>query len=510
MAIRFEKYVDIVSGVLGGAQVALRELIGRVFTTNPLVPTNSQLEFTDADQVLEFFGQTSEEYTRAQFYFRFISKLLFKPNKISFAHWAEVASVPLIFGDKSTKVLATFQAINNGQFILVIGGTSYEVINCDFTGAASLADCATVLQTRIQAQGADSQFTAATVVYDATRGAFNLTAGGPAGDATINTGPGTGGTDIIGLIGWVNPGSLITTTSAIFSDGSDAQTVTEVLTESAEASNNFGSFCFNTDTNPLTLAQATEAAQFAAAQDIKFMYMLAVAEADIGAWQAALANFGGVGIEVVDPNGSYAEMLPMAILASTRYDKENSVQNYMYQQHPDLTPSVDETSVSDVYDAINVNYYGVTQQAGQLVSFFQRGKLQGTAQDPAAMNVFANEIWLKDAAGVAILNKQLNLPRISANKRGRALIINTLQNGPVEQALLNGTISPGKELTDDQKEVINTLTNDELAWQQVETVGYWIDAEIVNTGPGEFAADYLLVYSKDDVINKVNGRHALI
>jgi len=157
-----------------------------------------------------------------------------------------------------------------------------------------------------------------------------------------------------------------------------------------------------------------------------------------------------------------------------------------------------------------VNYYGVTQQAGQLVSFFQRGKLQGTAQDPAAMNVFANEIWLKDAAGVAILNKQLNLPRISANKRGRALIINTLQNGPVEQALLNGTISPGKELTDDQKEVINTLTNDELAWQQVETVGYWIDAEIVNTGPGEFAADYLLVYSKDDVINKVNGRHALI
>ena len=72
MAIAFTKYVDIVSGVGGAEQVSLRELIGRLFTINPLVPTESLIEFTDLESVGIYFGTASEEFKRALFYFSFV------------------------------------------------------------------------------------------------------------------------------------------------------------------------------------------------------------------------------------------------------------------------------------------------------------------------------------------------------------------------------------------------------------------------------------------------------
>jgi hypothetical protein len=41
----------------------------------------------------------------------------------------------------------------------------------------------------------------------------------------------------------------------------------------------------------------------------------------------------------------------------------------------------------------------------------------GLATDPVDMNVYANEIWLKDAAGAAILSLLLSLGKVSANAR---------------------------------------------------------------------------------------------
>lgn len=91
MAISFKKYIDITSGVGGGAGVRDRDLITRIFSSNSLIPANSFLELDSADDVANYFGSNSEEYKRATFYFGWVSKNISRPKKISFARFVEKA-----------------------------------------------------------------------------------------------------------------------------------------------------------------------------------------------------------------------------------------------------------------------------------------------------------------------------------------------------------------------------------------------------------------------------------
>ncbi len=202
----------------------------------------------------------------------------------------------------------------------------------------------------------------------------------------------------------------------------------------------------------------------------------------------------------------------MMILAATDYRHRNATQNYMFQQAT-LTPSVTTTRESDRLDALRVNYYGRTQTAGQTRDFYQRGVLMGGASAPTDMNVYANEQWLKDAAGSAIMELLLSVAKISANEQGRAQLIATLQN-IINQALSNGTISVGKNLNNAQQLYITNMTGDVNAWRQVQTSGYWLDCVIepvvTEDSRAEYKAVYTLIYSKDDAIRKVEGAHILI
>ena len=55
MPIPFSKYVAITSSVGGVAQASARELILRLITTNPLVPSGSVVEFDSVAAVAAYF-----------------------------------------------------------------------------------------------------------------------------------------------------------------------------------------------------------------------------------------------------------------------------------------------------------------------------------------------------------------------------------------------------------------------------------------------------------------------
>lgn len=499
MAIAFTKYVDITSGVGGGSTVRRRDLILRLFTTNPLLPTGTTAEFESADEVLAYFGASSEEYKRAAFYFGFVSKNITAPQKIAFTRWADVATVALIYGAKASS-LAALQEITAGSFVLDIGGTSHELTALNFSTAASYSDVATFLEDAIQSQ-TGGQFTGATVTYDATRGGFNLVAGGPAGAATLSVSESSPSNGTLAAIGWG--------AGAILSDGAAAQSITTLLADSTEASNNFATFAFIPD---LSDDEVAEAAAWNATQNIMFMFLVRVSAASASAYHGLLASYPGIGVTLSPLASEYPELLPGAILAATAYTRRNSVQNYMFQQAI-LSPSVTTTADSDTYDDLRVNYYGQTQTAGQNVSFYQRGVLMGVGTAPTDMNIYANEIWLKDAAGTAIMTLLLSLARLSANSTGRSQLLATLQ-GVVNEAVFNGTVSVGKELTTTQKLYIDQITGDPLAWQQIQTIGYWLDVvfEQITTTDGrtEYKAVYTILYGKDDQVRKVEGSHILI
>lgn len=490
MTINISRFVRITSGVGGASAVPTRELIGRLFTTNVRVPVGEVLEFSDAPAVLDFFGP-GEEYNRAAFYFGFVSKSLGSPRALSFARIALTAEPPRIFGGPAS-TLAALKTITEGGLVVISGVDTADVTDLDFSAAATYSDVATAIQVALRAT-AGPAFATATVTYDAVSGGFNLQTSTPgAGDISAS------GTSA-DAIGWG--------ATAIYAPGAAAQTIASALTAAADVSSNFGSFAF---IPALTDAQAIEAANWNGSLNVEYLACLRVTDASLVTIPPALENTGGTALTYAPDVNQYDEMLPMAVLAATNYERAGSAQNYMFQQAA-LEAKVSSDAMANELDAARVNYYGRTQTAGQRLAFYMRGVLCGTITDPLDMNTYANEIWLKDACRSALLSLLLSAPRVPATVEGRAQVLGVLQ-GPINRALTNGTISPGKELTPAQQAHITTITNDPDAWRQVQTGGYWVDAVVVLVPgtPPEYRIDYVLVYSKDDAIRQIVGTHDLV
>lgn len=499
MSISIKKYVDIVSGVGGGVGVRQRELIGRIFTSNPKVPIDALVEVTSADDARAYFGSSSEEYARARFYFSFISKSVTAPAKLSYARWASIASAPRVYGAPITTTLTQFNAVSSGTLSITAGANTANLTGLNFSAAASFADVASALQTAIRA-ATGTQFTTATVTYDAVARAFNFVGSVAAAAPMRVTVVGTPN-DVATRLGWG--------IGAVMSPGVAVTSISDTLGVSADSSNNFGSFIFLDD---LTNDQVIEAAQWNAARNVEFMFLVPVTDANMTALSAALIGVAGVALTYTPLTTEFDEMAPMMIMAATDYTRQNSVQNYMFYQF-DLTPKISTTALSDQLDNMRVNYYGSTQTAGQIINFYQRGVLGGDGSDPVDMNTYANELWLKDAAQAALMSLLLSLPRVSANIEGEGQVLAIVQSA-IDAGLFNGVISVGKALTTVQKLYIGQVTDDPLAWHQVQNIGYWVDCAIqsyvTQDGRTEYKAVYILVYSKDDVIRKVDGSHILI
>lgn len=227
-------------------------------------------------------------------------------------------------------------------------------------------------------------------------------------------------------------------------------------------------------------------------------------------------GYAGTGMTVYDPNqpADYVEQSPAEIFAATDYTAPNGTQNYMYYVFPQRNTTVSTDAVADQMDAVRANYIGVTQQAGQKLAFYQRGVLMGGPTAPTSMNVYANEIWFKDFLAVSFLNAFLALPQIPADSEGDAILTGLLQTG-VDTAKTNGTIAVGKALTVQQQLYISQQTGDANAWRQVQTSGYWFRVQMLsrnnpNSGLTEYYAKYLLIYSKNDSVLKVEGQDTLI
>lgn len=498
MPISSNRYVDITSGVGGATAVNARELKLRLYTTNELVPTGSVINFTNVDSVLDYFGDSaSEEYLQAQYYFGFISKVITSPSNIQFARWADVATSSQIFGT-TPAALATLNTYSAAAFDVTIGGVTANVTGIDLSLDASFADVATEIQTQMVAAG--GVLASATVVYNATRGAFefdsNITDDGAISLTAVTA-------NFLDDIGW--------TGQAILSDGIAAQTLTELVTDATEIDNNYGSFAF---IPAIDVTQATELSTWNQTRNIEFQLHVKVEAVDASAFSTALIGITGTGITLYDPaNNDYPWLLPCALLASQQFDKAAASANYNFQPDSRLTATVTTDLDADLYDGLRVNYYGQTQEAGTLLEFYQRGRLTGGSTAPIAMGVYANEQWFKATLKAEFLNMFLAFQQVPADDTGIAIGYAYI-DPVIAQGKANGAIATGKPLTTTQQQFITSLTGDANAWRDVASKGWWrtivITQEAAPGGGTQFVLDYTIVYSKRDSIDKVEGRHVLI
>jgi hypothetical protein len=505
MPISINRYVEITSGVVGAQVVASRSLCGLRFTTDPKVPAGTVVSLTDdiATEAAALFGSDSPDAEFAAQYASYISPPpASRADTLRFAPFVDVARAPRIFGGKIVPTLASFTAVVAGTLPLTLGAVSATVSALNFSTAATLADVASILQTAIRAANVAPVWATATVTYDAVASAFNLV-GGATGAAPVALGVAAGG-DVGTLLGW--RASL-----AIFSPGAAVQAPVEALQAAEQVTDSFGTFSY---ASAITLDQAEAVALYNAALNVKYQFYYQVSQANAATTYARLSQYASTGLILNGLADEYKESLPAAIGAAIDYDRSNAVVNTMYRQGPFQNDNdVSDNTTANGLDALRVNYYGTTSNAGQKLAFFQRGYLLGGATAPLDINVHFNEQWLKSALQADFLSGQMALGEIPADDTGRGIIMGLLL-GRVVQAKRNGVIRIGKLLTTLQQIAVTQLTNDTDAWRDVQTNGYWADVVIVPyTGPSnttEYKAVYTLVYSKNDVVRKIEGSHNLV
>ena len=503
MSISKSRYVLITSGVGGSAVVARRELIARLMTTNTLVATNGVLEFgggsaTALKNIGNYFGTTSNEYAFAKKYFGFVSKDVRQPEKMSFARYSLTATAPQLISTEVGK-LSDFTAITTGSLKLSMGGSAYEVTGLDFSSATSYADCATVLQAGIRENTeGDSLWTDATVTF--TNGAFVLSGGALGTNDIVPAMTASSGTDISSLVGWS------ASTTPVVSVGTDGETLTQALDRIVNESDNFGSFDF---VESLSAQQVGEIAEWTNTQNVSYVFSHAVNSTNYQTVQEACAGKNGVCLTL--DGGDNSQYMPMAIGACIDYSKVGASTNFMFNQFAGDIPTVNTDAMADRYDALKINYLGTTQQAGKVISFYQRGFLQG---DIADIGVYWNEMWLKDAIASEMLNLLLAVKQLPANKDGESTASGILMN-VIDEAKENGVILSGKTLDNTQKAYITSLTGDSEAWREVELNGFWLDVAVSSyanalNGLTEYKFEYTLIYGKGDSIRKITGSDILI
>ena len=485
MAISQSKYINIVSSVGGGSSVNQRELIGRVFTSNYLAPTNRVLEFgggatTALTAVGEYFGLTSNEYKFASKYFNFTTSANTQPQKIAFARYInDWVSAQLI--SAVVPSLATIQAITAGTLTVTVDGTETELTGLNFSSATTYADVADALTTAFDG--------AATAEYDETNMRFVISA-----TTSLSYATGTVA-EKLGLVEGV----------AILNEASEAKFPLQTVSESAELSNNFFSFCF---LDSLTSSDIADIANWVNTQNVKYMFSVGVNDSNYSTIRTAVKDYDGVAL-TYDKYADYAEFMPMSAFAAVDYNKPNSTMDVFYKRFDGVQPSVTTNATRFILDPLRINYYGATQQAGQTVSFYQDGVLQGSIP---SMTVYANEAWLKDSFITDVLNLRMGLDSLPANNTGKSLVMSALMK-TVNLALTNGVVLAGKELNATQKAYITTITGDSDGWIAVQNSGYRLSAEVEQYeeyGITKYKISFLFVYSKGDTINYVDGRDILI
>lgn len=305
----------------------------------------------------------------------------------------------------------------------------------------------------------------------------------------------------------------------------------QAFEESQQANNNFGSFFFvNLDNyitgTPKSVIEAIAKSNAA----YNYMYLFSTSGADISKTKGTVtyndlgevvegaAEYSGTCVTLDStkldtgtnddgsPKRDFAELIPCAMFAATRYDKRNSTKTFMYQPFTGFKTEVTTDEKKNNYDNENVNYIGCTQQAGKLISFYQNGN----NVDGIETSVYCNEIWLKDAISTELFNLLMALEKVPANDRGKSQA-ELMVLGVVKEGLLNGTIEPTKPLDNVQKAYIESLTGDENAWEQVYADGYWFNVEIsYDTQYKRYKASYDLIYSKGDSVRYIEGRDIMI
>lgn len=188
---------------------------------------------------------------------------------------------------------------------------------------------------------------------------------------------------------------------------------------------------------------------------------------------------------------------------SINHTAVNGASSLMYK---DLGVEATVTTITkkSELDRLKISYCGLVQYHGATRKFFQMGK----CADGTDAGVVMSMIYMNSAIENGWINLAMGMNKIPANASGAAMV-NALVTDVAEVGIINGAILCDKPLTNEQRQTVYLYTSNANAADAVETIGYYVSAQIVVVD-GDYVCEYTLVYAKGDHIAKVGGSHILV
>lgn len=436
------------------------EFNGLFLTENALIPTDAPLmEFTSAETVGAFFGETSDEYKAASLYFLGYNNSFAKPRRVIFARRVSAAAGAWLRGAKYTGTLATVKAITAGTLTVTINETEIALTNIDLSAATSYSDAAATLETAL-----DGELTGVTVAFSSLTGAFQINSPSTGSTETITFASGT----VAELL------NLTETAGAVKTNGSDALSQTANMNAIKAQSQNWVTFT--------TLYTATDAehlglAEWASNQGIEYLYvgwtndarlLVQGGTSDIAS-QIETAEYGATAL-VYDNINVAAFILGTA--ASINWNRYQGTITFAFKHIDGLASTVTDETTAALLDEKGVGYVGKFATRNDAFTFFYSSKIFGRY---GFIDTFINTVWLKNVMQVSIMNGLTLAGRVPYNERGYTLIRAWLQD-PINRAVNNGAIDPGVTLSESQKAQVYNETGKDLT-TELWTKGYAILVE---------------------------------
>ncbi len=457
MAIPASQIVQISPRIIrsGGNELTIS---GLLLSDNEKAPFPTLLAFTTAADVGSYFGTDSVEYKLASKYFLGYDNSFKKPDVLYIAKRAKTAVNAFLLGAATNTTMNTFKAVTDGSMKIQLNDTVETVTGLDFSQAGTYSDVATIVQTKLAALVANT-----TCTYSSD-GRFKVTTGtaGTAGKVLAAT-KADDGTDVSSLLG------LTADSGAIESEGSDAMTPAQQMDAIIEQSTNWVSF---TTVEPLTKDEIVDYAQWCNDQNIEYLFVpwsednSLIQNGKVSDLVESIQDTSGTAL--IYGTAEYAVFI-MAIAASIDWTRHNGAINFAFKSQSGLAAIVTDGSVANTLQNQHVNYYGRYSTRAEEFTFLFKGEVTGSYE---YLDAYVNTIWLRNAVQLALMAGITQAGRVPYEDEGYAMIRAWMAD-PIAQAVNNGVINTGVQLSNQQISEVYTEAGQDIS-MELQTKGYYL------------------------------------
>jgi hypothetical protein len=308
------------------------------------------------------------------------------------------------------------------QFLTGVGGTGIYVVSLTQTvSSAALTSGAAV------------------VTFDSVSSAFVITGGTPGVGGTITFATGTNNlaTNL----------KLASTSGAVLSQGAAPQTPVAFMANLVTISPSFATF--STLWEPVT-SDGLAFAQWTNSTGNKYLFVgwdtdpnaLLAGQTTTLAAEVLAATYSGTFL-LWEPSNLYQDAFVLGLFASINFTATNGRVNPTYKSQSGITPGVFSQTNAAQLRANGYNFYGQWATATQQFQGLSPGSITGPF---LWADAYVNQIVLNSGLQGACMFLLFNTNFIPYNAQGRGEIKNACLD-PILQAVTNGTIQPGVNLS---------------------------------------------------------------